>query len=68
MVQNSPHTKFLQDFDYLYSTSANKSGKPFEEKFAKNISDVIVADCRGFFQKEASKLIKLTKSIKKKLR
>ncbi len=68
VVQNSPHTKFLKDFDFLYSTSANKSGKEFNEEFAKNITDVIVEDNRGFSQKKASKLIKLSKTIKKKLR
>ena len=68
VVKDGLHQKFLKDFDYLYSTSANKSGKDFEEDFAKNIADVIVKDKRGFSQKQASRLIKLSKRVKKKLR
>ena len=68
VIKDNSHEKFLKDFDYLYSTSANKSGKDFEEEFAKNIADVIVSDQRGFSQKKASSLIKLSKKIKKKLR
>ena len=68
VIKDTPHTNFLKNFDFLYSTSANKSGKDFEESFARNIVDVVVEDKRGFSQKKASSLIKLSKSIKKKLR
>ena len=68
VIKDGLHEKFLKDFDYLYSTSANRSGKDFDEEFAKNIADVIVEDDRGFSQKKSSSLVKLSKNKKTKLR
>ena len=68
VVKDDIHEKFLKDFDYLYSTSANRSGKDFDEEFAKNIADVIVEDRRGFSQEKSSSLVKLSKNKKTKLR
>ncbi len=68
VIKDGVHERFLKDFDYLYSTSANKSGKDFDEDFARSIADVIVEDKRGFSQKKASSLIKLSNKLKKKIR
>ncbi len=68
VVQNSPHLLFLQKFGWMYSTSANESGKHFDEDFAWRVADVIVEDARGFFEGEPSRLIKLGREKFKKLR
>jgi len=68
VVKSTLHYNFLKDFDYLYSTSANKSGKSYDEHFAKNIADVIVEDKRGLYQDAPSNLFKLSSKLKKKLR
>ena len=68
VIKDSSHDKFLKKFDYLYSTSANESGKSFDMDFAFFKADVIVEDKRGFSEKNPSKLIKLSKRLKKKLR
>ena len=68
VIKSTPHYLFLKDFDYLYSTSANKSGKSYEKQFANNIADITQEDSRGLFESNSSSLIKLSKRIKKKLR
>jgi len=67
-IKESGHDKFLKKFDYLYSTSANESGKGFDRDFAFFKADIIVEDKRGFSEKNPSTLIKLSKRLKKKLR
>ncbi len=68
VIKKSPHYNFLKNFDYLYSTSANKPNKNFEPNWAKNVTDLIVEDNRGLVEKKSSKIIKLSKKVKKRLR
>lgn len=68
VVKQSNHDSFLKEFDYLYSTSANENKKAFDKDFALKKADIIVEDARGFDDKTPSKLIRLSKSVKKKLR
>jgi tRNA A37 threonylcarbamoyladenosine synthetase subunit TsaC/SUA5/YrdC len=68
VIKESSHDKFLKKFNYLYSTSANESGKSFDKDFAFSKADIIVEDRRGFSEENPSKLIKLSKKLKKKLR
>jgi len=62
------HEKFVKKFDYIYSTSANKSFQPFSYDFAFEKADIVVFDKRGFDEKTPSKLIKISKKFKKRLR
>lgn len=68
VVNSSVHKKFLDNFDYIYSTSANESGKPFSLLYAKDKADIIVEDKRGFFEGEASEILLLLKSKKRRIR
>jgi len=68
VVQDSYHERFLKNFNFLYSTSANKSGEGFSMDFALKNADVVVVDKRGFSEKKSSSLIKLSKKLKRKLR
>ena len=59
---------FIHKFNILYSTSANLTGKNFQKEFAHNVCDVVVIDKNNFSETTASKIIKLTKTSKKRIR
>ncbi len=68
VVKDKEHLKFLKRFGWLYSTSANRSGGRYEEKFAKALADVVVEDCRGLYEGKPSSIYRLSKSKILKLR
>jgi tRNA A37 threonylcarbamoyladenosine synthetase subunit TsaC/SUA5/YrdC len=68
VVKDKRHLEFLKKFSWMYSTSANKTGESFDEKWAREIADVIVEDKNGFFEKEASKIYKLGRKKIKRIR
>lgn len=59
---------FIHKFSILYSTSANKTGENFDKDFAIVGADILVEDKRGFYETQASAIIKLSKKSFKKLR
>lgn len=59
---------FIHKFGILYSTSANKTGEKFEYNFAETHSNVIVEDKNNFFESSSSRIIKITKKLKKTIR
>ncbi len=61
VVKEGVHNKFLKKFDFLYSSSANMSGKDFDTKFAYKKADIIVLDKRGLHSNQASKIYKISK-------
>jgi len=65
---NSDFYSFIKKFKSLYSSSANLTGKKFDEDFAKDIADVTVSSKKGFFETRASSIYKLSKKRVKKLR
>ena len=67
VIKDSSHDKFLKKFNYLYSTSANESGKGFDRDFAFSKADIIVEDRRGFSEENPSKLMKLSKKLNQQL-
>ncbi len=68
VVRDTPHSDFLDKFDFLYSSSANKHGYPFDYSFAYKKADIIIGDRDGFLQKSASSFYKLGKKKILKLR
>lgn len=66
--KNSDFYYFIKKFNSLYSSSANLTGKKFDEDYAKNIADVTVSSKKGFFETKASSIFKLSKKRVKKLR
>ncbi len=66
--KNSAHYDFIKKFGVMYSTSANITGKDFDEEWAKSVVDVIVEDSRGFSQNQSSSIIKLTANSMEKIR
>jgi len=67
-VNDSTHSRLIQKYGWLYSTSANKSGRDYDRDFCLSHSDTIIEDARGFNSFTPSKIFKLTSIQSKKLR
>jgi len=59
-------SKLLRDLKWCYSTSANESGKNYDEAFALQYADVVIKNKVGLFETTPSKLLKI--NHKKSLR
>jgi tRNA A37 threonylcarbamoyladenosine synthetase subunit TsaC/SUA5/YrdC len=68
VVKDNTHLEFLKKFKWMYSTSANKTGERFDERWAREKADIIVEDKRGFFEGQASKIYKINNKRIKKIR
>ncbi len=68
VVKDKIHLKFLKKYDWLYSTSANRSGCDFNISYCLSHSDIIIQDSRGFVQNKPSKIYKLANSTIKRVR
>jgi len=67
-VKDPEHARLIQRYGWLYSTSANESGKKYESTFCRSVSDIIIEDYRGLSEQSASKIFRLTPSSLKQLR
>lgn len=67
-VSQEPHASLIAQYGWLYSTSANKSGKRFDRSFCEPCSDLVIEDSRGLFEAAPSKIFKLTTTQFKQLR
>lgn len=67
-VDEPNHSRMIKKYGWLYSTSANESGKNYDETFCQAFSDLIIEDYRGLSEKSASKIFRLTPSKIKQLR
>ena len=68
IVTDPLHRAFLQRHGWMYSTSANRSGHPFERSFCEANADIIVEDFRGFCECEASSIVRLGCTKRSRLR
>jgi len=59
---------FIHKFGILYSTSANKTTEKFQFNFANEHSDVILYNKNNFFESSSSRIIKITRTLKKAIR
>lgn len=66
--KDSDFYDFIHKFNILFSTSANKTGKNYDKTFAHNEANIIVEDKNNFFETTASKIIKINKTTKIRLR
>jgi tRNA A37 threonylcarbamoyladenosine synthetase subunit TsaC/SUA5/YrdC len=66
--KNSSHQNFLLKFNIMYSTSANKTKNDFNIQYAVDKSDILVYKKNDYMEKQASKILKITKSKMKKIR
>lgn len=65
VVQSGAYRDFLKPFSWMYSTSANLSGKGFDAEFAANTADEIVGDIQTLKENAPSKIILLAKKQKR---
>jgi tRNA A37 threonylcarbamoyladenosine synthetase subunit TsaC/SUA5/YrdC len=68
VVKEGNYQQFLEKFKWMYSTSANISGKDIDINWAKEKADVVVFDKDGFKTSSASKIFKITKKKLVKIR
>lgn len=68
VVKDQTHLLFLEKFGMLYSSSANLSSKPFCLQWAKKMADILVIDRRGYQEKDASKIYKISEIKLRKIR
>lgn len=68
IVRDQTHLLFLEKFGMLYSSSANLSSKPFCLRWAKEMADILVIDERGYQEKDASKIYKISEIKLRKIR
>jgi tRNA A37 threonylcarbamoyladenosine synthetase subunit TsaC/SUA5/YrdC len=67
-VSDPKHAALIKPYGWLYSTSANESGKSFDEAFCRTVSDIIVEDNEGLKEQSASKIFLLNSTRLKQLR
>jgi len=67
-VSDPKHAALIKPYRWLYSTSANESGKSYESSFCRAVSDIIIEDARGLYEQSASKIFLLNTTHLKQLR
>ncbi|GAA8020324.1 hypothetical protein JP0557_14050 [Helicobacter pylori] len=67
-VVRGRHGDFLKRFKTLYSTSANLTQYAYDEEIASKLADVIVSDERGLFESSSSKIFRLYKDKRVRVR
>jgi tRNA A37 threonylcarbamoyladenosine synthetase subunit TsaC/SUA5/YrdC len=67
-VQEGNHARLIERYGWLYSTSANESGKIYDPHFCYEHSDIIIEDSRGLTQCEPSTIIRLSATQSQQLR
>ncbi|HIO90951.1 MAG TPA: Sua5 YciO YrdC YwlC family protein [Campylobacterales bacterium] len=68
VVKDVMHKNFLKEFDFLYSSSANKTKEKFDKEYAYEKADIIIEDSRGFYETSPSTIIKIGKKTLEKIR
>jgi tRNA A37 threonylcarbamoyladenosine synthetase subunit TsaC/SUA5/YrdC len=68
IIKTGPHHSLIQKLTWAYTTSANLSGKEFDEKFALSAADVIVKFPLTQERRDASTIYKINHSSIKRLR
>ncbi|MDD5716738.1 MAG: hypothetical protein PHW64_02960 [Sulfuricurvum sp.] len=58
-VGDLEHARLITPYQWLYSTSANESGKSYNPDFCFSAADWIIEDHRGFSERSASRIYKL---------
>ncbi len=62
------HRGFVEKFGWCYSTSANRHGEPFDEKYALDHCDVVVESKDGFHSAKVSEIWRLGREKRIKIR
>lgn len=68
LVQEGEHARLIRRYGWLYSTSANESGKNYDPLFCRSAADWIIEDARGLYESEPSQIYTLGRLGTQKLR
>ncbi|MEA2028029.1 MAG: Sua5 YciO YrdC YwlC family protein [Campylobacterota bacterium] len=68
VIKNHPHTLLLERLGWAYTSSANLSGKEYDEVFAKGSADVVVSFPKNHQKRQASKIYQLSNNRLKRVR
>ncbi|RDU70841.1 hypothetical protein CQA66_07445 [Helicobacter aurati] len=68
VITDSYHYAFLQNLQYLYSSSANPTNKGFDKQFAEQNADISVIDERGLFSAKSSRILQIKGQRIKRIR
>jgi len=68
IIKGTIHTQLLEQIGWVYTTSANLSGKGYDENFAKNRADIIVASPITTIQNTPSKILKISNTKVRRVR
>lgn len=68
VVKDARHARFVKPFEWFYSTSANEKALSYSEAFAFSKSDIIVEAREGLYEGEASRIYRLGRAAKKRMR
>ena len=68
IVSDGEHHRFLKQWGWMYSTSANPSGRTYERAFCETNADVIVEDSRGLHEAPPSSIVRLGRTKRRSLR
>lgn len=67
-VQGGEHSYLVKRYGWFYSTSANESGKHYDQYTCKNMCDWIIEDTRGLFESSSSRIYQLGHQRLRRLR
>jgi len=62
------HQRFIERFEWMFTTSANKHGAKFDMEFAKSVCDVVVESDKKLFESQPSTIWRLAKKRKVRIR
>ena len=68
IIDHTPHIHLIRRLEWAYTTSANKSGEPFDETFVKKAADVWVLPYAHAIDAPPSHIFRLGKRVMKRLR
>ncbi len=68
LIKDKQHLLLIEKFGWLYTTSANLSGREYDEAFAKSVANVIVRSPKDFHPHSPSKVMKLNNINIKRVR
>lgn len=68
IVPQGPYHDLLKPYGWLCSTSANTSGERYDAAFAFQAADIIIEDARGLFEAAPSRIHKLNRIKKRRIR
>lgn len=68
VTQHTINSEVIKSYRWLYSTSANESGKHFERGFCELKADIIIEDRNSLKERAPSSLLKINAKKVKKLR